>query len=129
MPARCGETAALASGGRPILGRSGTEHLLREPSRIVIGMQERPVSVLLDLRYSGHLIKERLPPTSASAGRVCTKELRPSQLIYFGEFVPRRRMLIYQNIASTTFAAIGIVLPSPLVLLTARAVRSSSSGR
>jgi hypothetical protein len=86
-----------------------------------------PVTVLLDLRYSGHLIEEAPTTYERVCGRVCTKELRPSQLIYSGEFGPRRRILIYQNIANTVFAAVGIVLAAPVMLLTALAVRFSSS--
>jgi sugar transferase (PEP-CTERM system associated) len=103
-----------------------------QPTRIVIGMQERrnrmPVSVLLDLRYSGHLIEEAPTTYERVCGRVCTKELRPSQLIYSGEFGPRRRILVYQNIANTALAAIAVVISAPLMLLTALAVRFSSAG-
>jgi sugar transferase (PEP-CTERM system associated) len=103
-----------------------------QPTRIVIGMQERrsrmPVSVLLDLRYSGHLIEEAPTTYERVCGRVCTKELRPSQLIYSGEFGPRRRILIYQNITNTALAAIAVLVSAPLMLLTALAVRFSSAG-
>ena len=102
------------------------------PTRIVVGMRERrsrmPVGELLDLRYSGHLIEEAPTTYERVCGRVCTKELRPSQLIYSGEFGPRRRTLIYQKIANILLASIGIVVASPIILLTALAVRLSSSG-
>ena len=103
------------------------------PTRIVVGMNERrgrmPVAELLDLRYSGHLIEEAPTTYERICGRVCTKELRPSQLIYSGEFGPRRRSLIYQNVANLAIAAIGlIILAAPIMLLTALAVRLTSSG-
>jgi len=102
------------------------------PTRIVVGMQERrtrmPIADLLDLRYSGHLIEEAPSTYERVCGRVCTKELRPSQLIYSGEFGPRRRMLVYQNLSNMLVAAVGVVIASPFMLLTALAVRLSSAG-
>jgi sugar transferase (PEP-CTERM system associated) len=102
------------------------------PTRIVVGMRERrsrmPVAELLDLRYSGHLIEEAPTTYERICGRVCTKELRPSQLIYSGEFGPRRRSMIYQNIANLVIAGIGLIIAAPIMLLTALAVRLTSSG-
>lgn len=102
------------------------------PSRIVVGMRERrtrmPVGELLDLRYSGHLIEEAPTTYERVCGRVCTKELRPSQLIYSGEFGPRRRTMIYQKATNIILATIGIVLSFPIILATALAVRLTSAG-
>jgi sugar transferase (PEP-CTERM system associated) len=102
------------------------------PTRIVVGMQERrsrmPVAELLDLRYSGHLIEEAPTTYERVCGRVCTKELRPSQLIYSGDFGPRRRTMLYQNFINMVLATVGIVLAAPLMVLTALAVRFTSSG-
>jgi sugar transferase (PEP-CTERM system associated) len=102
------------------------------PTRIVVGMHERrsrmPVGELLHLRYSGHVIEEAPTTYERVCGRICTKELRPSQLIYSGEFGPRRRTMVYQNITNVLLAAIGCILALPLMLLTALAVRLSSRG-
>jgi exopolysaccharide biosynthesis polyprenyl glycosylphosphotransferase len=87
-----------------------------------------PVAELLDLRYSGHLIEEAPTTYERICGRVCTKELRPSQLIYSGEFGPRRRTMIYQNIANLMIAGIGLIIAAPIMLLTALAVKLTSSG-
>ena len=121
--------------GGKILGRL---EALREvvdavnPSRIVVGMYERrnrvPVTVLLDLRFAGHLIEEAAACYERVCGRVSVKELRPSQLIYSGDLGPRRKMLRYQAILNTLIAAAGIVLAFPLMVLTAFAVRFSSPG-
>jgi exopolysaccharide biosynthesis polyprenyl glycosylphosphotransferase len=56
------------------------------------------------------------------------QELRPSQLIYSGELGPRAQDVAYQRMGNTIVAAIGIVVAMPLMLLTALAVRLSSSG-
>jgi sugar transferase (PEP-CTERM system associated) len=102
------------------------------PTRIVVGMRERrsrmPVADLLDLRYSGYVIEEAPSTYERVCGRVCTKELRPSQLIYSGEYGPRRRTLVYQHLMNTLVACIGIVLTAPIMLATALAVRLTSAG-
>jgi sugar transferase (PEP-CTERM system associated) len=103
-----------------------------KPTRIVVGMRERrsrmPVSELLDLRYSGHLIEEAPTTYERVCGRVCTQELRPSQLIYSGDFGPRRRTLVNQNIANIVVAFIGVLVSAPIMILTALAVRLTSAG-
>jgi|SRR5581483_1653883 len=102
------------------------------PSRIVVGMRERrnrlPVADLLELRYGGHLIEEAPTAFERVCGRICTKELRPSQLIYSGEFSRQRNMVFYQTLGNLLIAAVGIVLAAPLMLITALAVRFSSPG-
>ena len=102
------------------------------PTRIVVGMFERrnrvPVTTLLDLRFAGHIIEEAGTCYERICGRVSVKELRPSQLIYSGELGPRRRIMRYQAIWNTLIAAMGFLVAVPLMLLTALAVRLSSSG-
>jgi sugar transferase (PEP-CTERM system associated) len=102
------------------------------PSRIVVGMSERrkrmPVSELLELRFAGHIIEEAANTYERVCGRICLKELRPSQLIYSGELGPRRQNVIYQTLANLAGALIGILLSFPLMLLTALAVRLNSPG-
>lgn len=102
------------------------------PNRIVVGMTERrnrvPVSELLELRFSGHIIEEAANTYERVCGRVCLKELRPSQLIYSGELGPRRQHVLYQTVLNMVGALVGIVISSPLMLLTAIAVRLGSPG-
>ncbi|HUK15597.1 MAG TPA: sugar transferase [Bryobacteraceae bacterium] len=103
-----------------------------QPRRIVVGMSERrlrvPVTELLDLRFAGHIIEEVAAVYERVCGRVCVKELRPSQLIYTGELGPRRQMLLYQSLSNAVVAVIGLVVGSPVFLLTALAVKLSSPG-
>ena len=98
----------------------------------MVGMSERrnrvPVSVLLDLRFSGHVIEEAATCYERICGRVSVRELRPSQLIYSGELGPRRHTLLYQVMTNAVIAIIGIIVAFPLMLLTALAVRFSSPG-
>jgi sugar transferase (PEP-CTERM system associated) len=102
------------------------------PNRLVIGMSERrqrmPVAELLDLRFAGHIIEEAATTFEHVCGRICIRELRPSQLIYSGELGPRMQTLIVQTVSSRLLSAIGLVAASPIMLLTALAVRFSSPG-
>jgi sugar transferase (PEP-CTERM system associated) len=103
-----------------------------QPTRVVVGMSERrnrvPVSELLELRFAGHLIEEAATAYERVCGRVCVKELRPSQLIYTGELGPRKQNVLYKNLASLVLGTVLIVLSIPLMILTALAVRLSSPG-
>lgn len=103
------------------------------PSRIIVGMSERrsrmPVADLLELRFSGNIIEEVAMAFERVCGRVCLKELRPSQLIYSGELGPRPQSLIVQTVINRVVAAIGLVVASPIMALTALAVKFSSPGR
>jgi sugar transferase (PEP-CTERM system associated) len=102
------------------------------PDRIVVGMTERrtrmPVSELLELRFAGHIIEEAASTYEKVCGRVCLKELRPSQLIYSGQLGPRRTSMIYQTAINLIVAAIGVVVAAPIMLLSALAVRLTSAG-
>ncbi|HEX3745479.1 MAG TPA: sugar transferase [Bryobacteraceae bacterium] len=116
----------------------GTLPQLREivqatnPSRIVVGMSERrnrmPVAELLELRFSGRIIEEAAAAFERVCGRVCLKELRPSQLIYSGELGPRPQNLIVQTVSNRIIAAVGLVVASPIMAITALAVKFSSPG-
>jgi len=106
--------------------------LATKPTRVVVGMSERrnrmPVAELLELRFGGHIIEEAAATFERVCGRVCLKELRPSQLIYSGELGPRPQSLIVQTVLNRLAAAVGIVVASPIMLLTALAVKLSSPG-
>jgi sugar transferase (PEP-CTERM system associated) len=129
------ERAGTAMAGGKVLGPVTS---LREivqttnADRVVVGMTERrarmPVSELLELRFAGHIIEEAASTYEQVCGRVCLKELRPSQLIYSGELGPRRTSMFYQTAMNLILAAVGIVVATPIILLTALAVRLTSAG-
>jgi exopolysaccharide biosynthesis polyprenyl glycosylphosphotransferase len=102
------------------------------PERIVVGMTERrermPVSELLELRFAGFIIEEAAATYEAVCLRVCTKELRPAQLIFSGELGPRPKSVLYQSIFNLCFAVVGTLVSLPIMLLTALAVKLSSPG-
>ena len=103
-----------------------------KPDRILLALSERrqqtPLDDLLELRYSGHRIEEASMLYEAVCGRVCAKEIRPSQFIFCARLGPRSRSLFFQALVNYSIALTGILLTWPIMLLTALAVRLSSPG-
>jgi sugar transferase (PEP-CTERM system associated) len=128
------ESGAMLAGGKVLGPMSSLREIVRvtQPHRIVVGMFERrnrmPVGELLELRFAGHIIEEVATTYERVCGRVCLKEVRPSDLIFSGELGPRPQNLLYQRLSNLTVAIIGLVLSSPVMLLTAIAVKLSSPG-
>ena len=104
----------------------------KRPDRIIVNLAERrhalPVDVLLDLRFSGVRIEEAALMYEVAFGRINTRRLRPSQLIFSAELGPQRWMMSIQTVYSFIIAVIGLILGAPLMILTALAVRLTSSG-
>ena len=131
-----------ASGSEPpamgAVPRLGTLADLREvvaatkPERIVVGMSERrarlPVYDLLDLRLSGIHVEEAAELYESCFGRVSTRDLRPSQLVFSSELGPGKTSVALQQIYSFLLALLGTVLTLPLMLLAALLVRATSKG-
>jgi sugar transferase (PEP-CTERM system associated) len=103
-----------------------------KPDRIVVGLSERrdrmPVNDLLELRFSGYVIEEAAATYEVVCGRICTKELRPAQLIFSGEMGPRPGSIFYQSVMNTVIALAALIVLSPILLLAALAVKISSPG-
>ena len=125
---------ALAA-GLPVLGGYADLTQIVEqhkPDRIVVGLAERrqslPMYELLDLRFRGLYIEEAARTYEAAFGRVTTKALRPSYLIFSSDLGPRPVSLRVQSVYSFLLACIGFVLVSPIMLLVAFAVRVTSRG-
>jgi sugar transferase (PEP-CTERM system associated) len=104
----------------------------QNPERIVVGMTERrqrlPVLRLLELRYSGIHIEDAANTYEAVFGRVSTRDLRPSQLIFSTELGPRRSSMTLQTFYSLIISVIGIVVTLPVMLVVALIVRFTSPG-
>ncbi len=102
------------------------------PDRIVVDMPERrglmPVQDLLDLRFSGMLIEDAQTLYESAFGRVPTKGLRPSQLIFSAELGPRPSRVVFQAAYNFAIGLVAAILLLPVMLLTAIVVRLTSSG-
>ena len=121
--------------GVPVLGPvAGLRDIVKatRPDRIVVNLAERrnalPVDALLDLRFSGVHIEEAALMYEAAFGRINTRRLRPSQLIFSAELGPQRWKTRVQTVYSFIIAVIGLIAASPLMVLTALAVRLTSRG-
>jgi exopolysaccharide biosynthesis polyprenyl glycosylphosphotransferase len=119
--------------GVPCLGTLGDLTKLAEPkpNRIVVGLTERrnrlPIQDLLELRYSGIKIEEASQLYEIAFGRVCTRDFRPSQLI-FSDLNPRGGSETFQAVYCTIVALVLLILTSPLLLIVAILVRLTSPG-
>jgi len=102
------------------------------PTRIVVGITDRrdrmPVPDLLELRFAGFAIEEAGSTYEAVCGRICTKELRPSQLIFSGELGPRRTGILIQNILNFSVSIAAAVVAAPIMVVVAIAVKLTSPG-
>ena len=132
---RDSQDAGSALPGGEILGPIASLREMVEaarPDRIVVGLFERgrraPIVELLELRFAGYAVEEAASAYERIRGRVCLKELRPSQLMESGEFGPRPQNVLYQNLWNVSLAAIGIAVAAPIMAITALAVKLSSPG-
>jgi sugar transferase (PEP-CTERM system associated) len=102
------------------------------PDAIVVGLAERrhklPVHELLELRFAGVQVIEAASLFETAFGRVNTRDLRPSQLIFTEELGPNPSSVSLQGIYNFAIALVAVVLLSPLMILVALAVRLSSPG-
>lgn len=98
----------------------------------MVGMAERrarlPVYDLLDLRLSGIHVEEAAALYESCFGRVSTRDLRPSQLVFSSELGPSPNSVAVQQIYSFVVALLGGIAALPLMLLAALLVRLTSKG-
>jgi sugar transferase (PEP-CTERM system associated) len=103
-----------------------------KPALIAVGLSERrgqmPVYDLLELRLSGARIQEAGALYELVMGRVSLRTLRPSMLVFSDEIGPERFNVTLQRVYSFLFAAVGLVIASPVFVLVALAVRATSRG-
>lgn len=119
----------------PCLGRITEIRRVYEeykPTRIVVGMAERrnrlPVQELLDIRFAGVMIEDAADTYEMAMHRVCSSKIQPSQLIFSAQLGPRAQALMFQNAYSLIIGIVGIIVTSPLMLLTALVVKLTSPG-
>ncbi len=103
-----------------------------KPDRVVVGMVERrsrmPVLDLLDVNFAGVPVEDAAVAYESVFGRVCTKQLRPSQLIFSRELGPRPGTMKLQTVYSFTIASAILVLGLPVMLILALLVKVTSPG-
>jgi sugar transferase (PEP-CTERM system associated) len=103
-----------------------------KPDRVMVGMAERrnrmPVLDLLDVNFAGVHVEDAAVAFESVFGRVCTQQLRPSQLIFSNELGPRPGTMQLQALYSFAFAAAGLLVASPIMMIVAILVKLTSSG-
>ncbi len=121
--------------GAKVLGplTSVAEHVTRtRPDRVVVGMADPrgrlPVRALLDMKSAGVIIQEVSEFYEAVFGRICSAELRPSRLIFLGDFSARPGGMALQSIYMNLLTLVAIVLLAPLIVLISIAIKLSSRG-
>lgn len=101
------------------------------PSRLIAGLdrsEEQDVHDLLDARQHGILVEDVSKLYENILGRVCLSRLRPAAVAYGRELEPPHRSLLMHTAYSFMIALIALIVLSPIMLLTALAVRLTSRG-
>jgi exopolysaccharide biosynthesis polyprenyl glycosylphosphotransferase len=80
------------------------------------------------MRFSGIHFEEAPVTFETTFGRVLTRQLRPSRLIFSSELGPRKRSLFWHSMYSVPLALGGAILLSPVMLVVAILVKLTSPG-
>jgi lipopolysaccharide/colanic/teichoic acid biosynthesis glycosyltransferase len=125
---------AVALPGTPKLG---TLHDLdtvltqSHPAKVIVGITRQsdlPVERLLELRLAGLHIEEVTTVYEAIFGRVSTRDLPPSQIVFSNEINPRTSNVVLQTIYSVSLALIALIVALPVIVVVALVVRFTSAG-
>lgn len=129
----CDEPKPLPGG--PIVGK--VEDLLRvasefRPDLIVVGLTERrqelPMADMLHLRFRGIRFEEADVTFEAIFGRVLTRQMRLSQLIFSTELGPRKNSVFWHSVYSTILAVALFIVAAPVMVIVAIIVKLTSPG-
>jgi len=122
-------------GGKPVLGvYSDLERVVREQrvDQVVVAIPDRrrhlPLEALLRVRLQGVAVVEEAKIHEDIAGKIPIEDLRPSWLIFSEGFANSGLRNFTKRVFDIVVSVVGLILSSPLALLTAFAVRLESSG-
>lgn len=120
---------------RRVIG--GSRDLLRlvqahRVDRIVVGVSDRrghmPVRELMQARLAGVRVEDLTATYERMTGKILVDSLRPSWLIFSDGFRVSRSVRAVKRAMDVGLALVGVLLASPLMLLTALAVWLESGG-
>ena len=101
-------------------------------SKIIVALEDLrgalPTRDLVRLRVQGIEIEDAHSALAALTGRVWLRTVRPSWFVFSTGFQRSKLTLVLKRIADLAFGLLGLVLLSPIMLLTAIAVRLDSKG-
>ena len=127
-----GDTPQVA--GIPIIEKNDlTEFVRREGvTRIIVTMGDRRgklnVAELLKLKATGIQIQDGPEYYETVTGKIPLESLRLSLLLFSPGFHVRPALRVYKRAFSLIFGSLGVIISSPLMLLSAIAIRLDSSG-
>jgi sugar transferase (PEP-CTERM system associated) len=100
--------------------------------RIVVGLSDRrgrlPIEQLLRAKLSGVRVEDATTTYERLTGKILIDDLKPSWLIFSDGFRASRWTRFVKRMLDLSLSLIGFILASPLMLLTALAVRLDSAG-
>ncbi len=121
--------------GHRILGQAReVEQIVREQkiSKVIVAMEEHrgalPVGALVNIRVQGVPVEDATNTLAALHGRIPLETVRPSWFVFSEGFHRSRLNTMLKRAVDLSCAVAGLTLSSPLMLLTAIAVRLDSKG-
>jgi sugar transferase (PEP-CTERM system associated) len=129
------DDAAASNQAVPLIG-GPTEltDLIRRHNvdRVIVSLSDRrgrmPIRELLQAKMSGVRVEDAATTYERLTGKILIDEIKPSWLIFSDGFRASRTTRALKRVVDLLLAAVGLALASPLVLLTALAVRLESPG-
>ena len=101
-------------------------------SKIIVALEDLrgalPTSDLVRLRVQGIEIEDAHSALAALTGRVWLRTVRPSWFVFSTGFHRSKATVLLKRVIDLAFGLLGLVLFSPIIALTALAVRLDSNG-
>jgi sugar transferase (PEP-CTERM system associated) len=126
--------------GKPLVnpgiigGVSDLERIVEEQKvqRVILSLAERrgnmPIRALLHMRFAGVQVEDAHTVYERITGRILLEHLSPSWLILSSGFRKSSLTSVFKRTFDLLCASVGLILTSPILLLTALAVRIESRG-
>jgi sugar transferase (PEP-CTERM system associated) len=100
--------------------------------RVIVSLADRrgrmPIRELLQAKLSGVRVEDAATTYERLTGKILIDEIKPSWLIFSDGFRASRATRAVKRFVDLLLAAVGLAVASPLMLLTAIAVRLESAG-
>jgi sugar transferase (PEP-CTERM system associated) len=100
--------------------------------RIIVGLSDRrgrlPIEELLSAKLSGVRVEDATTTYERLTGKILIDDLKPSWLIFSDGFRASRMTRVVKRMLDLALSLIGFIVASPLMALTALAIRLDSPG-
>jgi sugar transferase (PEP-CTERM system associated) len=121
--------------GRPVLGDKGELRAIARDqriSKIIVAVEDLrdalPTRDLVRLRIQGVEIEDAHSALAALTGRVWLRAVRSSWFVFSAGFQRSKTTLLLKRVIDLAVGLVGVVLFSPIIALTAIAIRLDSKG-